>query len=88
MFLQASLTFSSSHLNISRDTNNVMHPCEDSQGSIAPLSRTRQGKPGFTYRSRERSASETAEHKANLFLITRPLHAETATSGSATPTCN
>ena len=35
---------------------------ENGRGSVAPLSRMREGKPGFAERSRERRASETAEH--------------------------
>ena len=35
---------------------------ENDGGSVAPLSQTRQGKPGFAERWRERRASETTEH--------------------------
>ena len=35
---------------------------ESNGGSVMPLSRTRQGKPGFVECWRERRASETAEH--------------------------
>ena len=34
---------------------------ETGRGSIAPLSRMRQGKPGFAERSRKRRVSETVE---------------------------
>ena len=57
MFLRAS--FSPSPVDISRDTiRDKASPKK--RGSVAPLSLTRQGKPGFAERWRERRASETS----------------------------
>ena len=61
MFLCAS--FSPSPLHISRDTirDKGSWTSPKKRGSVVPLSRTRQGKPGFTECWRERRASETAD---------------------------
>ena len=74
-------------LDISRDTIQChAHYVQEQsgRGSVAPLSRTRQRKPGFAERSRERRASETAEHDlynsaakvSDFILILRILRAQ------------